>query len=154
MLKRRMEVHSGGYIMKRMFTLSLIALAGSCWMASLRADPASRQVTQESMRRKLDFARGVLEGLTLDRLELVVTNAQALRDLTQTNAYTITGNPNYRAATTNFSRHVDRLIDSAKAGNLQRATEAYHDVTRGCIGCHKTFRPEQFRKAQAEAAKP
>lgn len=119
-----------------------------------RSDSArAEETTRNAMRTKLQYASGALEGLTLSRFELVATNAVLLRDLSMTNAFSITGNPEYRKRSTNYLRSVDRLITAAREQNLERATVAYGEVTRGCIECHKIFRREQFFKSQTETKK-
>lgn len=105
---------------------------------------------QELMRQKLSYAQGVLEGLTLERFGLVVTNASLLRNMSQTNVFMLTKNQDYLARSTNFLRSVDSLISAARDQNLARATEAYTRVTRSCVECHKFFRREQFLKSQTD----
>ena len=108
--------------------------------------------TKESMRKKLNYAQGVLEGLTLQQFDLVVTNATLLRDMNQTNAFSRLKFPLYVACSTNFLHAVNELINAAKSEDLDRATAAYARVTRNCVDCHQTFRREQFVKAQKKAA--
>jgi len=106
--------------------------------------------TQAHMRQKLGYAQGVLEGLTLERFDLVVTNAALLRNMSQTNVFLLTRNQDYLARSTNFVRSVDSLIAAAKDQNLAGATEAYMRVARSCVECHKLFRREQFLKSQTD----
>ena len=108
------------------------------------------QDTKDFMRKKLNFAQGVLEGLTLEKFDLALTNAASLRDMSQTNIFRLTENKEYLARSTNFLRSVDTLINAAKDQNLERATEAYTVVARSCIECHKMFRREQFLKRQTD----
>src|SRR6266576_2901810 len=105
---------------------------------------------QGFMRQKLNYSQGVLEGLTLEKFDLVVTNAALLRDMNLTNVFSLTRNQDYLARSTNFIRSVDSLISAGKDQNLERATEAYTRVARSCIECHKLFRREQFLKSQTD----
>jgi hypothetical protein len=114
----------------------------------------AEETTRMAMRAKLDHARGVLEGLALAKFDLVTTNALELRAHNYTNAFHFLGNPDYAARYTNFVRSVDRLLEAAKAENLERATAAYGEMTRDCVACHKTFRREQFLKSPEAATKP
>jgi len=100
--------------------------------------------TQPFMRQKLVFASGVLEGITLEKFGLVLTNATALRDMSQTNAFLRLRNPNYLELSTNFQANVDALIAAAKAKDLSAATAAYQKTAESCVECHKSFRREQF----------
>ena len=98
------------------------------------------------MRQKLIYAQGVLEGLTLEKFDLVVTNAAKLRDMSQTNAFVLLGNLEYQMYKTNFQASVDALSAAAKQQDHQKATEVYVKMTQSCFDCHKTFRREQFVK--------
>lgn len=74
-----------------------------------------------------------------------------LRDMSQTNAFSLLKNPDYLASTTNFTRAVDGLVTAARRQDLNRATEAYASVARSCVQCHEMFRREQFIKSQEKA---
>jgi hypothetical protein len=104
--------------------------------------------TQASMRLKLSYAQGVLEGLTLEKFELVITNAAKLRDMSQTNAFVLVGNRDYQTCRTNFQASVDALTRAAKEQNSQKAIEAYMKMAQSCFDCHRTFRREQFVRGQ------
>ena len=104
--------------------------------------------TQVFMRQKLTYAQGVLEGITLDKFDLVLTNATKLRDMTLTNAFVLLGNRDYQGYKANFQTSVDALTAAAKEENHEKATEAYVKMTQSCFECHKTFRREQFVKRQ------
>jgi hypothetical protein len=102
--------------------------------------------TQPFMRQKLVYAQGILEGVTLEKYDLVITNAARLRDMSQTNAFLQLGNPGYLERMTNFQLSVDRLKAAATEQSLQRSAEAYSQVTANCIECHRYFRREQVIK--------
>ena len=135
--------------MKRMLPLLVGLLCTAAWLASLKAE----ETTRVAMRAKLDYARGALEGLTLAKFDRVTTNALQLRAHNYTNAFYSLGNIEYANRYTNFVRSVDRLLEAAKAEDLDRATAAYSLMTRDCIACHRTFRRDQRVKEQAEALK-
>jgi Cytochrome C''. len=104
--------------------------------------------TQAAMRLKLTYAQGVLEGITLEKFDLVITNAAKLRDMSQTNAFVLLLNQEYLAYRTNFQASVDALIAAAREQDSQKASEAYTKMAQSCFECHKTFRREQFVKAR------
>ena len=133
-------------IMKKLVAAGVMAMVFGLLVTSSRAEKG----TQELMRQKLGYAQGVLEGLTLERFGLVVTNASLLRSMSQTNVFVLTVNKDYMARSTNFLRSVDMLVSAAKDQNLARATEAYTRVARSCVECHKLFRREQFLKSQTD----
>ena len=132
--------------MKKSLVVGVVAVMFGLLVHSSLAEKA----TQELMRQKLSYAQGVLEGLTLERFGLVVTNASLLRNMSQTNVFLLTKNQDYLARSTNFLRSVESLISAAKDQNLSRATEAYTRVARSCVECHKFFRREQFLKSQTD----
>jgi hypothetical protein len=104
--------------------------------------------TQAAMRLKLTYAQGVLEGITLEKFDLIITNAAKLRDMSQTNAFVLVGNRDYQTCKTNFQASVDELTLAAKEQNRDKATEAYMKMAQSCFDCHKTFRREQFVRGQ------
>ena len=124
----------------------IVSLVAASWVfAADDAPPRKQRPTQPFMRQKLDYARGILEGITLERYDIVTTNAVALRNMALNNFFLTMGNQQYRLAITNFQARVDTLLESAKEKNLDASTEAYTRVVRGCIECHKQFRLEQFK---------
>jgi Cytochrome C' len=119
-------------------------LALSCAVAAEQEVPKQRS-TQPFMRQKLAYANGILEGITLEKFDLVVTNAVRLRDMSHTNSFLILGNPEYTKRIKSFQASVDLLTAAAKDRDLEKATESYQKVTGGCIECHRFFRREQNR---------
>jgi hypothetical protein len=135
-----------GRNMKRILVVGVVAVTFGLLVHSSLAE----KETKDLMRQKLNYSQGILEGLTLEKFDLIVTNAALLRNLSVTNVFSMTGNQDYRARSTNFFRSVDSLINAARDQNLERATEAYTHVTRSCVECHKMFRREQFLKSQTD----
>jgi hypothetical protein len=101
---------------------------------------------QGFMRQKLIYSQGVLEGITLEKFDLVLTNAALLRDMSQTNVYLRLGNPDYKEHSTSFQRSVDALKVAAKNKDLDAATKAYVRLTESCVDCHRLFRREQLHR--------
>jgi Cytochrome C' len=124
-------------------SISLLTLT----LAAHAADSVVKP-TQVFMRQKLAYAQGVLEGITLEKFDLVLTNATRLRDMSLTNAFVLLGNQDYQAYKTNFQTSVDALATAAREQNHQKAAEAYSKMTQSCFQCHQTFRREQFVKRQ------
>jgi hypothetical protein len=122
---------------------SVLLVGFACQAADRAIKP-----TQAAMRLKLTYAQGVLEGITLEKFDLVLTNAARLRDMSQTNVFVLVGNPDYQTSRTNFQASVDALTQAAKEQNSRKATEAYMKMAQSCFDCHKTFRREQFVRGQ------
>jgi len=134
---------------KPRIVLALGAMAFGVMISCGSGQPPERP-TQPFMRQKLALASGVLEGITLEKFDLVVTNAVALRNMSQTNAFVRLQNPDYRQLTTNFQATVDALISAAKAKNLSGVTAGYQKLTESCVECHKSFRREQFVRSRRQ----
>ena len=131
--------------------LILLALTALPLMASDDL-PKKDRTTQEFMRRKLGYADAILQGLTLEKYDLVLTNAIKLRNMNTTNSFVKLGNPEYREKVVNFQKSVEALASHAQEGKLDLATTAYSQVIHSCVDCHKTFRHEQFLMHNAAAA--
>ncbi|MEW4570532.1 hypothetical protein AB1L88_21940 [Tautonia sp. JC769] len=96
----------------------------------------------ELMALKLDYAKNVLEGLTLEKMDLVAKNAQDLKLLSAAAEWepaTVPG-PLYLVYTREFQRIADSLAENAKDQNLDAATLAYVQLTMNCVECHKYVR--------------
>ena len=111
------------------------------------AEVERRAQTQAFMRQKLAWSQGALEGLTLEKFELVSKNAIRMRDMTQSNGWFVYKQPDYMRHTTNFHKSVEALYMAAVDKNLDAATEAYTKVTRSCVDCHRIVRTEQRNQA-------
>jgi hypothetical protein len=112
------------------------------------AEKTKEHPTRDFMRMKLGYSQGILEGLTLEKFDMVITNATALRSMSVTNAFLALGNPYYLNAVTNFQKDVDALLKAANDSHLDDATKAYQTVSRDCVQCHKQFRRDQFFRSQ------
>ena len=134
--------------MKTFFTTWIVALV---FAASLAVTLAG-DVTKNAMRQKLTFAQGILEGLALEKYDLIITNAVQLRDLSQTNSFFVLGNPDYRQRSTNFFQNVDELVKAARGQNLTNATAAYSRLTESCVECHKFVRGKEAAHLQIPEA--
>jgi hypothetical protein len=131
-------------------SITLTTVAVSLWAA----DPKpTRAATQAFMRQKLGWSQATLEGLTLEKFDLVSKNAIRMRDMTQSNQWFTLRQPDYLVLTTNFQKSVDALYMAAVDKKLDAATEAYMNVTRNCVECHRLVRTEQ-RKNAGQPTKP
>src|SRR5215207_5050849 len=123
----------------------LIVLSAAILLMSSKNDLAQNvKPMQGFMRQKLVYAQGILEGVTLEKFDLVLTNTAPLRNMSLTNAFLLLGNPDYMKRITNFQRSVDALNVAAKNQDLEAATKGYLALTESCVDCHRLFRREQF----------
>ena len=134
---------------KLIFSLGTVALVAWALAAqfSTAAEVRRRAETQTFMRLKMAWSQGVLEGLTLEKFDAISRNAIRMRDMTQSNQWFVSKQPDYMARTTNFQQSVDALYLAAVDKNLDAATEAYLKVTRSCVECHRLVRADQRKQA-------
>ena len=123
--------------------------AGTVFAAS---ESAWREPMRLFMRQKLAYSQGVLEGLALERYDLVAKNALLMRKMSQTNSWMVLKHPDYMAQTTNYQKSLDALYLAATSKELDKATEAYSKVARDCVECHRVVRLDQHVKAVQQSS--
>jgi len=138
-------------------TLIRAAMAGlltatALVFSPLAAEPGpKRAANQTFMRTKLVWSRAALEGIALEKFDVVSQNAIRMRDMTQSNQWFTMRHPDYLARTTNYQKSVEALYMAAVDKNLEAATEAYTKVARSCVECHRLVRVEQRKNASQPA---
>lgn len=124
----------------------LIATIGLAVFAGRSPAPAAqdqKRTRSEFMRQKLDYAKNLLEGLSMENHETIAKNAKALKLLSEAAEWEVPTIPNatdYVAFTTDFQRIADELAKQAKERNIDGATLAYVKLTVNCVQCHKFVR--------------
>jgi hypothetical protein len=119
----------------------------------LAAPYEKRSVSRGYMRQKLAYSQGILEGLTLEKFDLVTKNAIRIRGMNLTNVWYWQKNPDYMGYLTNYQRNIDRLLNASTDKDLDKSTRAYQSVVQSCVECHRHFRTEQ-RQPRAEEPQP
>lgn len=132
----------------RIFTAIVIIIAILFSLLSLAAERKERP-TKPFMRQKLVYSQAILEGLTLEKYDLVITNATLLRNMNFTNSFTKTADPYYAKCINDFQTKVDVVIKGAKGKLLEGTTEAYSKMVESCVACHKECRIEQLRRPES-----
>jgi hypothetical protein len=130
-------------IMKKIKFLTLsVALLG---LILAPGQLAAQELTsmQAFMRQKLTYSQNIIEGLSLERQEMVLTNAAKLMYMTKSNAWMELSVPGYLEQTRKFQDDVILLGNEARAGSNPGMLKAYVKVTGGCIECHQAYRPAQ-----------
>lgn len=117
--------------------LACVALA--VWASSAQTAPPVNNV-RVFMRQKLAYSQKVLEGITMDDLEMVVKNSQELSLLSRETTWQVLQTPEYLQRSIEFRRAADALTEAAKKKNLDGAALAYMDVTMKCVTCHTYVR--------------
>jgi len=117
-----------------MLALSFVVLA---------APYEKRTVSRGYMRQKLAYSQGILEGLTLEKFDLVTKNAIRIRGMNLTNYWYWQTNRAYMGYITNYQQSIDRLLNASTDKDLDKSTRAYQAVVQSCVECHRHFRTEQ-----------
>jgi hypothetical protein len=127
--------------------LWLVACVVGCatvagWLAARGQEPKST-ARNELMRKKLDYAKGVLEGLATEDYTAISRNARALKALLDSPGWTtpaLRDAESYPELLNDFRRALDDLSRKAEARNIDGATLAYIQTTVTCVNCHKFVR--------------
>jgi hypothetical protein len=104
-----------------------------------RNDAASKEFS-ELMKRKLENAQKVLEGVAMGDFNKVRTHADELIAISKQAEWRILKTPEYELYSNEFRRNAADLVQRAKEKNLDGAALAYVDLTLTCVKCHKHVR--------------
>jgi hypothetical protein len=125
----------------------LVIVASGYALALARPQkPASTEKPQTRaafMRQKLEFCKGLLDGLTSKDFPLIAVNAKALKSLSEASTWS---EPKLKTASRYgwFSLEFQELTDeiAAQAGekNLEGATLGYLQLMANCMRCHRHVR--------------
>jgi uncharacterized protein YdbL (DUF1318 family) len=103
---------------------------------------------KELMRKKLTHGQAILEGLSLENLELVKKSAEELSLISLESQWLSAHSPRYNQLATQFRAETETVAQMAGAGNLEGATLGYVRVVTSCVECHKVVRGAE-KTAQA-----
>ena len=92
------------------------------------------------MQRKLQHAEKVLEALTKEDFDGIVTHSQAISLLCEDELWMVLQTPEYRERSKEFQRSINSITDAARKKNLEAAALAYVDATLKCVNCHQYIR--------------
>jgi len=102
------------------------------------------QTTTKFMRRKLDYARDIVAGLSVEDYGQIKEAARDLMLLSHESDWKVVTTPAYLKASSDFRDTVARLREAGEQKNLDAATIAYFEVTLNCVRCHKQLRQKTF----------
>jgi hypothetical protein len=129
---------------RKRIALGLAGLALAAAVLAARGQEPKRPPSRaEFMHMKLEYSKKVLEGLTLENFETIVSNAKSLKKLSAAAEWEVPTIPNageYVIFTTEFQRLTDELVKKARDKNIDGATLAYLRLTMNCVNCHKYVR--------------
>lgn len=105
---------------------------------------------REFMRKKLEASNQILEGLTVEDMEMVARGARVLNEMSAAERWRIHNDAMYRQFSGEFRRHTGDLLKAAEENNLDQAALKWVSATMGCIECHRYVRQHLI----AEKAEP
>lgn len=109
----------------------------------LHAQQQQRSQIDAFMRKKLDLAKDLLEGLTTDDMDKVSQSAQGLSALSLESAWNVYTTEGYLDMSEDFRRSLSIVRNGAKADNVDRATLGYINMTVQCVECHRSLKNKQ-----------
>lgn len=102
------------------------------------------------MRRKLDRAKNILEGLTLEQFDKIASNARSLRLLSMEAGWNVVQTEEYQKQSQDFRRACDSIERAAKNKDIHRAALAYVALTVHCVDCHSYMRENKIKLTARE----
>jgi len=117
--------------------VTLVAIVG---VVAAFAQSKRNRAAKEFMRDKLELSQGVLEGLSTENYDLIISKGTRLSAMSKEADWRVFENPDYDQQSVIFRRQVDSMVKAAKDKNLDAATLAYVRLTMSCVDCHKLVR--------------
>lgn len=120
------------------------------------ADPKDDPNRQPSvwMRRKLEYSKKILSGLTSGDFDEIADSARKMKLLDRIELFVRGRSPSYRAQFGVFQDANRELIREADKKNLDGAALAFTQLTISCIQCHKRLREMPADGADAVEPEP
>src|SRR5450759_773459 len=118
-----------------------LALATLAHFASGQNAPMKRGNAPAAgfMRLKMVYTQNILEGLTLENYDLIITNGVKMWGMGNSNLWQLTLVKDYRDMSDTYREHVLAMVDAARGKNIEAAREAYGKTLRSCYDCHRNL---------------
>jgi hypothetical protein len=126
--------------------LCLVCVIFTALTSGLAGDDRDQEKTTKLMRKKLEQAQKVLEGVAVKDFDLISRSAEELMLLSQQAQWHVLKTPRYEVSSNEFRRAVDDLIQKAKDKNLDGAALSYVEMTLACVKCHKYVREARMTR--------
>jgi adenosyl cobinamide kinase/adenosyl cobinamide phosphate guanylyltransferase len=120
-------------------SMLVIVVAAISWV---RAQQPDNTDTNAFMQVKLKRAQQVVEGLALERFDLIAKSAQSLLLMSNESNWNVFQTVEYNRLSREFQDSAARLRKAADEKNLDGATLAYFEVTLNCVRCHRYTRSD------------
>ena len=131
--------------MKRVaFVLTAFLLLAA--VPALSRPPKEPTSVSDLMKKKLQHAQKVLEGVAVKDFDLITKNAEELILISNEAEWKVLKTPRYEIYSSDFRRNAEALIKNAKDENLDAAALSYVDLTLTCVKCHRHVREERMTR--------
>lgn len=118
--------------------LAIVAAVGT-WVAIGQSQEPKKD-RDPIMRKKLEHAQKVLEGIAVKDFDLIEKHADNLMILSKKAEWKVLPTPQYTLRSDEFRRNAEDLVKAAKDKNIDGAALAYVQMTMSCVNCHKHVR--------------
>ena len=129
--------------------LAAVAPVAACAAAMAFGARGQEEATRaETMRKKLEYSKQVLEGLTKEDFTEIAQGARALKTLGESEVWGDLARPEaqrYGDYIREFQALSRELLAKAEAKNLDGVTLSYVQLTVNCVHCHKELRESRAR---------
>jgi cytochrome c556 len=128
--------------MRSAATIALVMIAvGMTFVAMARQDEKDASVW---MKKKLEYSKNILEGITTEDFDAVRQSATAMRRMSELEGFARRRDTKaYRTQLSVFEFSNDELIRFAQEKNIDGASLAFAQLTLSCVNCHKQLRVPQ-----------
>jgi cytochrome c556 len=100
----------------------------------------------ELMKKKLEHAKKLLEGLTTNNFDAITKSSEELMLISQKAEFAAQKTRAYELQTNDFRRALEAITAKAKEKSLDGATLGYVDMTLACVRCHQDYRETKIGK--------
>jgi cytochrome c556 len=108
--------------------------------AAEKEAPAADAEPSVWMRKKLDYSKEILEGISTADFDQIAKNAEAMRALGKIEAFVRSRTPGYRTQLQIFEEANAEILKQANRDNLEGTALAFTQLTISCVNCHKQLR--------------
>jgi hypothetical protein len=141
--------------MKRVLPLILIGTILVAIGGPAQSDPPQSPDSPKSnlhplMQMKLDKAKEILEGLTLEDFDKIGRNARSLRLLSAETGWNVIQTEEYATQSRDFQRTCDLISEAAAEKDISRAALGYVAMTVRCVECHAYMRKHRAEQDNSE----
>jgi hypothetical protein len=139
---------------KARIVLTLVVLAFLVPPLSSDSGPAQNAPGGESkrvkdlMRKKLQYAQKVLEGVAVNDFAMILDNADGLMQISKEAEWHVLKTPRYEVQSNEFRRAVESLQEKATQKNTDGAALSYVELTLSCVKCHKYVREARMTRLE------